>query len=196
MSCGASTAYRAGDSSPDDHCLHERPAVRARPLLPARRWARRSICLKYTSKLTSNLVDRGRTKSPMCDHLPTDDANLGHRREREVVRERHHDVARVLREALDARQEGDRARHLRGASSVRTASKSKKKPATTAGRRDRTVEAESMPMMPTMAARPLRISHLRPRSFCSAVRFVVKLKGSQRLNRKWPPGPPLPLISG
>ena len=44
------------------------------------------------------------------------------------------------------------------------------------------------------AARPLRISHLRPRSFCSAVRFVVKLKGSQRLNRKWPPGPPLPLI--
>merc|ERR1739848_217446 len=65
----------------------------------------------YTSQLTSNLVDRGRTKSPMCDHLPTDDANLGHRREREVVRERHHDVARVLREALDARQEGDRARH-------------------------------------------------------------------------------------
>ena len=55
-----------------------------------------------------------------------------------------------------------------------------------------TVDAESMPMMPTIAARPFRISHLRPRSFCSAVRFVVKLKGSQRLNRKWPPGPPLP----
>ena len=31
-----------------------------------------------------------------------------------------------------------------------------------------TVDAESMPMMPTIAARPLRISHLRPRSFCSA----------------------------
>ena len=31
-----------------------------------------------------------------------------------------------------------------------------------------TVDAESMPMMPSIAARPLRISHLRPRSFCSA----------------------------
>ena len=69
--------------------------------------------LKYTSKLTSNLFDRGRTKSPMCDHLPTDDANLGHRREREVVREGNHHVARVLREALDAAQERDRARHRR-----------------------------------------------------------------------------------
>jgi hypothetical protein len=55
-----------------------------------------------------------------------------------------------------------------------------------------TVDAESMPMMPSIAARPLRISHLRPRSFCSAVRFVVNPKGSQRLRRKWPPGPPLP----
>merc|ERR1712072_1166233 len=100
---------------------------------------------------------------------PKSTTALGHRREREVVREGHHHVARVLREALDARQEGDRAGDGGGREHA---------------------------MMPTMAARPLRISHLRPRSFCSAVRFAVKLKGSQRLRRKWPPGPPLPLISG
>ena len=50
--------------------------------------------------------------------------------------------------------------------------------------------------MPIMAARPLRISTLRPRSFFSGDIFSTLPSTSQRLRRKWPPGPPLPLIGG
>ena len=59
-----------------------------------------------------------------------------------------------------------------------------------------TVDAERRPMMPIMAARPLRISTLRPRSFFSGDIFSTLPSTSQRLRRKWPPGPPLPLIGG
>ena len=54
-----------------------------------------------------------------------------------------------------------------------------------------TFASEQKPMMPIIAARPLRISDLRPRAFDSAPCSGNQLKGSYRLNWIWPPTRPL-----